>query len=343
MKQYIELGKDILLIKNSVEDPNRLYEIIKKSKGEDVSGFGPWTDWKPWGFYSKAYPEQDREWENKDDDGSYFIKETTDSFWDAIRYYKENLLNREYFSSWGYDSDIPTSFYEMYNSSSGWYYGDLLVAESLNTNPEKRLSMEYHLDRRMWLNGQPSFFNYNIYINDDYEGGEIQFLNLENMEKSTYIDKDGKDRECYLVEDPLTYRMQAGDGMLFRTDVPHAVLPIKGHKYYVRHFLMAPEPLEWKNMRESLDPEYFAEKAKEIEIEGFKNQWSGKLFASKEEASQEWEIEEKTKIYILKSGNYEIAPKRNRFSYSDNEESPMANYLTDPLYVYNTRKPDIEQ
>ena len=42
-----------------------------------------------------------------------------------------------------------------------------------------------------------------------------------------------------MVEDFFTYKMKAGDGLIFPTDLQHGVLPIKpgGEKYYVRQFM----------------------------------------------------------------------------------------------------------
>lgn len=347
--EFIELTKDVLLVKNSVEDPQKLYDIIKKSKNEKVNFFGPWTDWKPWGNYSKAYPRVEPGWRDCPSDGGYFIREVMNSFFAALKYYKENCLNEEYFSLWGEDSNIPTSWEELidmpgllikdtskFKNPHRWEYGDLLIAESENTNPSQSLSMEFHKDRRMWLNPAPSFFNYNVYINDDYEGGEIQFINFETAERSTYIDSDGKEKECWMIDDPVTYKMSAGDGMLFRTDHPHAVFPIKGNKYYVRHFLVAPQPKELIHYRETLSDEDFISKLAEIEKDGFENkQWHGRLFASKKDIDNSGHPKEQK--YVLKSENSDLVSKPYRFEYMDGE-NPNPIYITDPLYDFNPRK-----
>lgn len=351
--EFIELSKDVLLVKNSVEDPQKLYEIIKKSKQEQVEFFGPWTDWKPWGNYSKAYPRFESEWVNSSSEGGYFVREVMKSFFAALKYYKDNCLNEDYFKLWEEDPDIPTSWEELidmpkssdldlsqFKNKHKWEYGDLLIAESVNTNPSQSLSMEFHKDRRMWLNPAPSFFNYNVYINDDYEGGEIQFVDFENAEKSTYINKDGEEKECWLVDDPLIYKMEAGDGMLFRTDHPHAVFPIKGNKYYVRHFLVAPQPKELIEYQQTLSQDDFIAKLAEIEKEGFQNkQWHGRLFATKEDIDDLGHPKEQK--YVLKSGNKDLVSKPYRFEYKDGE-SPNPVYITDPLYDFNPRKEAIE-
>jgi hypothetical protein len=341
LKEYIELGKEILLIKNAVSNPNKLYEIIKKSKTEKVDFFSSWVNWKPWGYYSKVYPVEDTSWMHSDSDGAYFIKETTDSFWDAIKYYKENLWDSNYVDSFADSKTVPSNFEEFFDNKKnivGWQYPDLLIAESLNTNPTKFLSMDYHLDKRRWITPSPQIFNYNIYINDDYEGGEIQFIDIENAEKTSYINQVGDEKTCYYVDDPITYKMEAGDGLLFRTDIPHAVFPIKGKKYYVRHFLSAPIPQEWTDMESSLSDEDFMKKIAEIEKDGFLNkEWRGMLFATKETIDEQRILKKDTNIYVLKSGNHDLISKQNRFTFSDDDEQPFPIEEFVDLYVYNRK------
>ena len=339
MKEFIELTKDVLLIKNSVSDPNKLYEIIKQSKQEQMDYFGPWSDWKPWGFYSKIYPENDERWLN--DGGtlsSYFIKETMDAFWEAMSYYKNNLLNEEYFETWNQSKNFPTSWEELANkekNKEGWSINDLLIAETINSHPKKNLSMEYHKDRRMWDTPNALFFNYNIYINDDYEGGEIQFVDLETAEESTYIDKNGDERKCLMVDDPITYKPEAGDALLFRTDHAHGVLPVKGHKFYVRYNLVTPMN---ENIKKIRNEDNYEELLKEIEKDGFANKlWDAKLFGSKETVNTDI-LNPRTIAMVLKSGNEDLIAKQYRYPY-DSSEDYEAIWETDFLYDYNERKP----
>lgn len=351
--EFIELTKDVLLIKNAVKDPQKLYDILKKSKTEEINFFGPWTDWKPWGEYSKAYPRQEAGWQDCPTEGGQFVTEVMNSFFAALKYYKENCLNEEYFKLWGEDPNIPTSWLElvdqpgysredthMFKNPARWEYGDLLIAETINTNPKNTYAMEFHKDRRMWLTGAPAFFNYNVYINDDYEGGEIQFIDEESAEKSSYIDQNGEEKECWMIDDPVIYKMEAGDGMLFRTDHPHSVFPLKGHKFYVRHFLMAKQPQEFRDLRQSLSEEDFIAKMAEIEKDGFENkQWHGRLFATKEDIDEGGHP--RTKKFVLKSGNKDLVSKPGRYSY-DEEAPAMPIYATDHLYDFNDRKNDVK-
>jgi len=196
--------------------------------------------------------------------------------------------------------------------------------------------MEYHKDRRMWLTSAPSFFNYNIYINDDYEGGEIQFIDEDSAIESTYINEHGVEKKCWMIDDPVTYKMKAGDGLLFRTDVGHAVFPIKGSKIYLRQFLLGKTPAEFKRMQNELSREELKAKMKQIEKDGFENNmWDARVFSNKDDIEKG--LHDKIKIYILKSNNNELISKPFRYSY-DNENDHQPLFITDPLYVENERR-----
>ena len=161
---------------------------------------------------------------------------------------------------------------------------DVVILESENTDKSKPLSMEYHQDRRPWFGGTPHIFNFNIYTNDDYEGGDILLINTEDAEISTYLDGDGVEKKCYMIDPPVRYKMRAGDGLLFRTDVFHAVLPVIGNKFYVRQFLTASFNQEYREKEASMSDNDFQEFLKEKEKEGFeKFGWQCRIFNSKEE------------------------------------------------------------
>ena len=155
--------------------------------------------------------------------------------------------------------------------------------------------MDYHQDRRFWLGGIHCVFNFNIYLNDDYSGGEIIFIDIDNAEESTYIDKNGEIQKYYLIDKPIKYKMQAGDGMLFRTDRYHAVNPVSGKKYYVRQFLLHKMPQEFYDKEASFEnKEDWFQFLKEKEKKGFSEQVSMMLYNSiddidlHEEQYKEW-------------------------------------------------------
>ena len=281
--EHILLTKDVILFKNTLKDPAATQDFIIRSKTNNDQWFGNWEDWRPWGQYSKAYPFEDPSYEVCQNEGGEYLREFLDIFWDVMKIYKENYLNNDYFELIEEDPNIPTSMKDM-RSHPSYFTADVVILESENTDPAKPLSMEYHQDRRPWFGGTPHIFNFNIYTNDDYEGGDILFINTEDAEKSTYVDASGQEKECLMIDPPVRYKMEAGDGLLFRTDVFHAVLPVIGNKFYIRQFLTASPKKEWFDKKASMSETEFDELLKQEEKEGFaKYGWQCRIYNSKEE------------------------------------------------------------
>lgn len=271
----IILAKDVFLFKNVLKDPKSVTDFIRKQKEiKEDKWFGQWQDWRPWGEYAKAYPADDDSFLNDTSEGAELLRECLDVFWDILSVYKKDHLNKEYFDSLGLNYDFPTSYQELISNRTRpnvwdrWGIADVVVLESTDTSAEKNLSMEYHQDRRPWFGGSPHIFNCNIYINDDYEGGEIIFADLETAEKATTI-YEGKEMEYFLIDRPIEYKMEAGDALIFRTDRFHAVKPVKGNKFYIRQFLSSAWSKDFVDARDSMDPESFKEFLKIKEKEGF--------------------------------------------------------------------------
>lgn len=276
------LTKDVILFKNVLKDVKATQDFIIRSKTNNDQWFGNWQDWRPWGQYSKAYPYEDPSYEVCKNEGAQYLREFLDVFWNAMKIYKENYLNKDYFELIGEDPDIPTTMAEA-RAHKSYCSADVVILESENTDKSLKLSMEYHQDRRPWFGGTPHIFNFNIYTNDDYEGGDILIINTEDAEKSTYIDGKGIEKECYMIDEPVRYKMEAGDALLFRTDVFHAVLPVVGNKFYVRQFLTALWKEDYLNIKNSMSEAEFEAFLKEKEREGFeKFGWQCRVFDSKE-------------------------------------------------------------
>ena len=294
--ETIELTKDVLIFKNVLKDIEKVQEFIKKTKEEDYVDpfFGVWTNYIPNVYYYKMEPELQKEYEISNEYSAEFVRECREILYKCIKIYKENYFDKSYFEKYNWDMNIPISVEELKQSR---YYrqADFLILENVNTPSGKKLSMDYHQDRRFWLGGIHCVFNFNIYLNDDYSGGEIIFIDIDNAEESTYIDKNGEIQKYYLIDKPIKYKMQAGDGMLFRTDRYHAVNPVSGKKYYVRQFLLHKMPQEFYDKEASFEnKEDWFQFLKEKEKKGFSEQVSMMLYNSiddidlHEEQYKEW-------------------------------------------------------
>jgi hypothetical protein len=281
----ILLGKDILLFKNVLENPKEVYDFVLKTKTENDVNFGEWSKWGNIGSYSKAYPQNSNEWKSLSNQSSILVKECIDIFFQALKIYKESYMNEEYFNMHEYPLNFPTSYEDLdANNPERYSISDLPIFEIPTTQAGKNKSMDIHLDRQFWYQGGPRHvFNFNIYINDDYEGGEIFFIDVENAERKIYVDSTGNHIEYLLADEPLTYRMEAGDAMLFRTDVYHGVKPTIGNKFYFRQFLDAPETLEIQNITKNMSNEDLEKFKKNCEVEGKSKMFTPVLFDSLED------------------------------------------------------------
>ena len=240
----IDLGNGILLFKNVLKDPSATYEFIKNSKNSDDPYFGKevWRDWQPWGNYAKAYPMDNRSYLEDNSQGAELQKECLDIFFEILKIYKNDFYDLEYFEKNNIPKNIPTSLKDLDEDVSPHrvMMADFVIFET-NKNASTGWQMDIHQDVIKGIaTDQNHSFNFNIYVNDDYEGGDIIFFDHENIEKAPYVDSvSGETGEAWLIENYFEYKMQAGDGLIFPVDIYHGVKKLKGEnsKYYIRQFL----------------------------------------------------------------------------------------------------------
>lgn len=242
----IDLGNGILLFKNVLKDPKKTYEFILDSKTNDDPFFGKdiWHDWQPWGNYAKAYPNFNDEYKTSNAYGAELQKECIEIFFNVLKVYKEHFKGNEFFERNGFPEDYPTSLGELEERHAvkdlRFEMADLVIFET-NKNINKDLQMGIHQDTTPYFGlAINHMFNFNIYINDDYEGGEIIFFKHQDTDRVSYVDsKTGKTEEAWIVEDYFEYKMEAGDAMIFPVDLYHGVKPIgeNDSKFYIRQFL----------------------------------------------------------------------------------------------------------
>ena len=250
----IDLGNGVLLFKNVLEDPEKVYKFILDSKTSDDPWFGKdvWHDWQPWGNYAKAYPLQQINQFISDlgfSQGADLIMESLNIFYETLKIYKEKYFDKEYFAEYQIPDFIPESFAELVEHCNNANFHKIpqtltitdLVLFETNRNVTEKWQMNIHEDvMKDWASQYKHSLNFNIYVNDDYEGGDIVFFDHKDIEKVPYTDcVSGETGDAWLVNNYWEYKMKAGDGLLFPTNVYHGVKPIgKGNsKYYIRQFL----------------------------------------------------------------------------------------------------------
>jgi hypothetical protein len=242
----IDLGNGILLFKNVLKDPKKTYEFILDSKTNDDPFFGKdiWHEWQPWGNYAKAYPNDSDEYKTSDAYGAELQRECLDIFFNVLEIHKEHFKGDSFFERNGFPEDYPTSLEELKNrhvsKDHRFDMADVVIFET-NKNVNRDWQMYIHQDTTPYFGLLTNhMFNFNIYINDDYEGGEILFFKHQDTDRIAYVDsKTGKTEEAWIVEDFFEYKMEAGDAMIFPVDLYHGVKPIgkNDSKYYIRQFI----------------------------------------------------------------------------------------------------------
>lgn len=215
------------LIPNVEEMLNDLIEI-ETPKGYS---FGPWEGWYTFGkqrpMVSPPNPEPDDVLNKYAKLSDEILLKTTRHFMD---YY-------------GMDQDATVT-------ASG-HICKYEPLEKKETGP--LMTMTYHVDYQQEKEGQPGTFHYvtcNMYLNDDYEGGEI----------------------CFSVgEDHFEYKPKAGDIILFPSRAPYYHGVRKTYvspKYFFRTFMMKEEKpsAEWLEGKEKYGEQLWNEMEIEREI-----------------------------------------------------------------------------
>lgn len=160
------------------------------------------SDWKPWyvfGQQREVLPENELE---EGDPAATYVKTINAIFNKTTAHYIEN-------------NNVDTTDFIFVPAHILYYNADDKAV------PSDQLSMLYHTDFQQEKRDAPGMkfmVTCNIYLNDDYEGGEV----------------------CFSVgEDRFSYKPKAGDILVFPSTPPyyHGVkATTKGRKYFVRMF-----------------------------------------------------------------------------------------------------------
>jgi hypothetical protein len=208
----------IEVYKGLLPEHKKIFEIIKSTEGlteEDKDSgehyFNPWYQWSAFGLYSSTKHKdavEDQLGKNETFDNEYWAAETVfDAYNVALDHYIEK-----------YNVDLPKDS-ELGSSSFCKYHTNV---DTLKNN----LTMQFHTDFKQTEKDMPGnqfFITCTVYINDDYEGGEIEF----------YVDG----------EFVPAYKPEAGDIMVFPSGEPyyHGVrTATQGNKYLIRNFMFYP-------------------------------------------------------------------------------------------------------
>jgi len=237
---HIELYPKIFVYKNLFKDIVKTTSLLKEENEETL--FSPWTEWSEFGEYLNPLFKQnikDNNIEEKLITNSAKQEEEKLAVLEMIKNF--NLATKDYMKK----NNVEFSDTEFIKNSDGenvplWRMSGPNIAR-YRTDRESPLAMTYHSDyMRKPVRGPGYEFAITAltYFNDDYEGGEIDFL---------------VDGEAYM------YKPEAGDFLIFPSGHPdiltknksvylHGVMPAtKTKKYLNRMYWMKyyPGDQEW--------------------------------------------------------------------------------------------------
>ena len=210
--EYFELYPNIDVYKNVLPNPQGFYDVIKNSEKNNSkdSYFRSWDKWAHFGTYTQKKWIDEYSEENFNDEIFAREKQFADAVEDAYDLVLKDYVSRHNISL-----------------TDGWHFsGCSFCKYDSDVNTLKNdMTMQYHTDfiiSQKDMPGDKFKITCTMYINDDYDGGEIEFFVDGNI---------------------FAYKPSAGDIVVFPSDSPyyHGVKVISnGNKYFVRNFIMEP-------------------------------------------------------------------------------------------------------
>ena len=203
----VEILPKVVVYKGLLNNPEELYRIMKQSEKDGDGRFylKKWEKWSVFGTYTQEKHDirEEREFGLRYDEEKTLSDSIKAAYDIAIADYIKNnnvvLPESSAFitSSYSkYDPDIDS----MKNDMTMQYHTDYIIAEKDMPGPK-------------------FFLTTTMYINDDYDGGDVEF---------------------FVDEKYYPYKPEAGDILIFPSSEPyfHGVKTIKnGNKFFIRNFI----------------------------------------------------------------------------------------------------------
>jgi hypothetical protein len=244
--EYVEIYPNIDVYRNVLNNPSELYATMNESEKKSNGKYflKAWDQWSHFGTYTQK--KEMSECSTDIVSSEMFIKEKAfvDEIEDAYTKVVLDYVER-------HNIDLPEGWrfsgcsYSKYNAKI-----DML---------QNNMTMQYHTDHitsQRDMPGDKFFLTCTMYINDDYDGGDIEF----------YV--DGK----FINHKPVS-----GDILVFPSVEPyfHGVKTINtNEKFFVRNFIMVPHngTEEWlANQRRYGAYKWAQMEAKRIDYEDKRN------------------------------------------------------------------------
>lgn len=213
----------VIVYKKILENVSDIFETVKHTESytEKKHMFSPWKEWNAnWsGMSTQIDGARDLVINSNDSDAvmqNKFFKNIYNVF---------DFVVKDFFSDYKEDKDWPT-YLDLSNNQRLSQAGISLLkyGEPQDHQTLHDLAMNYHTDTNSFDIDSPGYklaITVTMYLNDDYEGGEISFY-------------DEKENRVY------NYKPKAGDVTVFPSSSPyfHGVLPFNGSfRYLLRMFI----------------------------------------------------------------------------------------------------------
>jgi hypothetical protein len=210
--EHIELYPKVDVYRNVLSDPQKMYHVMKDSErtSEGKHFLKSWDPWAHFGTYTQK--KNFHEIVAGQESDEMFIREK--SFVEEVEDAYTKVL-MDYVSRHGID--LP----------EGWRFSGCSYSKynpQINTM-DNNMTMQYHTDHitsQKDMPGDKFFITCTMYINDDYDGGDIEF---------------------YVGGELINHKPVSGDILVFPSVEPyyHGVKTIeKNEKFFVRNFVMIP-------------------------------------------------------------------------------------------------------
>lgn len=215
----------VVVYNNLLNDPKKITDLLKSNRGKSENNHHliPWRDWSPMGqIMNISFNDKVLETENKEK----IIQE--EAFLDILNAF--NIASNDFFEMYSDQEGWPDFVKHFDRSIEPWSKSGMSFLRYDPTtynydvkNNKPGLAMDYHTDHASFNErypGQKFIVTVTIYLNDEYEGGEISFLD-ESTGSIT------------------NYKPKAGDITVFPSGYPyfHGVLPVlSGDRYLLRMF-----------------------------------------------------------------------------------------------------------
>jgi hypothetical protein len=216
--KYELLSDKIHVYKNLIKDPNAIVKVLKESEQSPEKSyfFKDWQDWFIFGkyvvFVGKGMPRINST--NKPDkylEEKKYVEEIEKCFYESTDHFLQH-----------YNIKKEDGWTRMGPSYAKYFYDNKLFEE------HREYAMTFHTDYQEEndINGQNFALTCTMYLNDDYEGGELLFK---------------------VGEEIIKYKPESGDVLVFPSGHPdfmseefryeHAVTKVsKKEKYFIRCF-----------------------------------------------------------------------------------------------------------